>query len=177
MRVGNVSSPAALAALVALLSAGCPPIADVQSDSAPERPRVFVVTTHDEDFASDPKPPEPDHNNGTAGFRATAAAAIDAAEQGQGGVHMGSTATEKQSDGTFRYKDFDTAVKCEGLRADAAALVGGCAAELYVANCAQVSGTIRPAECTACRALDTADQAVAAAGCPPREQFPTLRER
>lgn len=173
-----------VASLLVLTAAGCPPSADVQADAppsgqAPMKPTVVYssqIGGDDAEFSRDPAPPAARHS-GPLSFSEVSKAALAAAEQGQHGTHKGSATTERQPDGSFRYKDFDTAIKCEQLRADAEALVGGCATELYAANCAQTSGLIRPAECTACKALDDADRKIEAAGCPPREQFPTLRER
>lgn len=127
----------------------------------------------DSDFAADPQPTR-STNDGPAGFAATTQAVLDAAAQGQGGVHKGS-ATVQQPDGSFRYATFQVALQCESLLADASEAVPRCSAEQAYSNCLRGS-KFEPSECPGCAEVVRIDEQLSNNGCPPRPQYPVLRE-
>lgn len=126
----------------------------------------------DSDFAADPQPKQSDGR--AADFTATTQYVLSAVEQGQGGVHKGD-ATERQADGSFRYKTFAAATKCEALLADAMDAVPRCSTEQAYSKCLR-GGKFEASECPGCAEVVRIDAELGSNGCPPRPQYPVLRE-
>ncbi|HMZ01957.1 MAG TPA: hypothetical protein PLU79_20085 [Burkholderiaceae bacterium] len=157
--------------LFGLLFGACMPNADTVPDPAPapSKPPVAVYSSRigsaegssDDDYAADP-PKLPQHE-GPASFASTTERVLEAGAQGQGGYY-GKTRPIKE------------AAECQALLQEALATVPGCATEMLPGKCSR-GATFQAIECPRCAEMIAADDALAAAGCGARPEYPTLRAK
>ena len=154
-------------ALLGVLFGACMPTADIVPDqlAAPSKPPTVAYSSQiggdDSDYAADP-PKLPQHE-GPASFASTTERVLEAGAQGQGGYY-GKTRPIKE------------AAECQALLQEALATVPGCATEMLPGKCSR-GATFQAIECPRCAEMIAADDALAAAGCGARPEYPTLRAK